>query len=66
MDGTHLEELQRNYEHEIARLKRERDSSLKNNEGLENKIVQLNETVRLLEERIVQQKLVKYINSTLI
>ena len=56
LDGSLFEDIKKNYESEIMILRKERDNSLKKNDGQEQQINQLNETVRAFEEKVTQQK----------
>jgi len=56
LDETLFDDLKRNYEGQVSLLRKERDNVLKKNEGLENQIVQLTESVKALETRVSDQK----------
>lgn len=56
LDETLFDDLKRNYEGQVSLLRKERDNVLKKNDGLENQIVQLNESVKALETRVSDQK----------
>jgi len=56
LDETLFDDIKRNYEGQINLLRKEKDNVLKKNEGLENQIVQLSESVKALESRIADQK----------
>ena len=56
LDGTLFNDVKNNYEGQLILLKKERDNLFMKNEGLESQIIQLNESVRALEQRIAEQK----------
>jgi len=56
LDNTLIEDIKRNFSNEINRLKKERDSSLKKNESQDQQIAQLIESLKIIEEKLNQEK----------
>jgi len=55
-DSNLFDDLKKNFETEISRLKKERDDSLRTNQTLEIQIPQLTQTIKSLEDQLSQQK----------
>ncbi len=56
LDGTLFEDIKKNYENEIGRLKKEKENVQKTSKGFEQQVSQLNETIKKLEEKFSQEK----------
>ena len=56
LDGTLFEDIKKNYENEIGRLKKEKENIQKTSKGFEQQVNQLNETIKKLEEKFNQEK----------